>query len=166
MTSPDELTGACGTAHRIPAENYSAVNPAALDGWIITAPLWHPAWHQYLLGVITLDEIPDLPPAIKTAPGMTHELMVLALDPSRGPYDALQVRQGDLALLLPINVSEQFTGTDDQARQLAELATRAVVDGRLNPETSDAPTRIRAEWHAAIAMTLDHFRDPHHGRAN
>lgn len=166
-TTPDELTGPYGTARRIPPANYQATSPATLDGWIITAPIWHPLWSQYMLAVITLAEVPGVRPAHKQRENVTHELMVMTLNPDHGPYDAAQVgEQGSLHYLTPGNVAEQFTATDDQARELAELTARAVVDGRLCPETADAPARIRAAWRRSIHQTIDHFRDPHHGHAN
>lgn len=162
----DELTGPYGTAARIPPASYAEVSPAALEGWIITAPCWHPLWSQYVLSAITLADVPGVPPARKLREGVTHELMVLALSPDHGPYDAAKIgAPGSLRFLTPHNVAEQFTGTDDQARELAALCARAVVDGLLCPETADAPNRIRESWRVAIHQTIDHFRDPNHGRA-
>lgn len=154
-TFPDELTGDLGTARRVP-DGAFADRPAALTLWIITAPAWHPLWSQYSLSVVSLADIPGTPPAIKKFPGATHELLVMALNPDHGPYDAHTVRSDTLHHLTPINIAEQFTTTDTQAQQLATLCVRAVVDGRLNPETADAPERIRASWSQAIEETLDH----------
>lgn len=161
----DELAGSCGTATRIPSANFPD-NQTTLDGWIITAPLWHPLWSQYLLAVITLADLPGIPAAQKDRPDVTHQVIVMTLDPEHGPYDARRVRERDLRLLTPGNIGEQFTATDEQARHLAPLCVRAVVDGHLSPETADAPERIRATWRQTIHQTLDHDRDPHHGRAN
>jgi hypothetical protein len=161
----DTLQGPHGKAVRIPRESYAAAFPANLDTWIITAPIWHPLWSQYNLSVVSLADIPGQQDAIKHTPDATHELLVLALNPDHGPYGC-ETRPNDLEVLLPVNISEQFTTTDDHARELAELCVKAVLDGRLNPETGDAPTRIREEWRAAIAQTIGHDRDPHHGCAN
>lgn len=155
-TDPDELTGPFGTAHRIPRDSYRDTSPAGLDGWIITAPIWHPWWSQYNLGVVSLADIPGLPKPNLQRPGVTHELSVTALDPEHGPYDARNLPADGLPYLTPVNVAEQFTTTDDTARHLALLCARAVVDGRLCPETADAPDRIRGYWHTAIRQTLDH----------
>ncbi|GII88234.1 hypothetical protein Ssi03_62240 [Sphaerisporangium siamense] len=166
MSELTEVTGPYGTANRVPRANYEQDSPAALDSWIITAPLWHPLWSQYRLLVITLAEVPGVPSATKHRPDVTHELMVLTLDPGHGPVQADQVRKGSLRYLTPGNVDEQFTTTDDKAVKLAELCVRAVVDGGLCPEAANAPDRIRAAWRQAIHQTLAHDRDPHHGRAN
>lgn len=163
---PDELTGAFGTAHRIPRDSYRDSHPAGLDAWIITAPHWHPVWSQYNLGVVSLADIPGAPPAKLQRPGVTHELSVVALNPEHGPYDALVLPAGGLTFLTPVNIAEQFTATDEQARRLAFLCARAVVDGVLCPETGDAPERIRAAWRSSVHQTLDHDHDPHHGHLN
>lgn len=156
---PDTLTGPYGTAHRIPRANYETSTPAALDGWIITAACWHPLWSQYLLSVVTLADVEGAPPADKRTPDVTHELTVLTLNPDYGPFNAATYTADSLRYLTPVNIAEQFTTTDDQARDLAGLAARACVDGVLIPETSDAPDRIRALWHTSITRTLNH---PHH----
>ncbi|MFF3891356.1 hypothetical protein [Streptomyces sp. NPDC001914] len=169
MTDLDitEASGPCGTAVRVPAETH-ADNPAVLDQWIITAPCWHPVWTQYLLGLISLADLPDTPPAHLQRPGMSHELVVFALNPEHGPYDAAAFTSQHAAecVLTPVNVVEQFTSTDTQARNLTALCAKACTDGILTPETGDAPDRIRATWRSAIRQTLDHDVDPHHGRAN
>lgn len=167
MSVPDKIEGPYGTGARVPrTNNTGAAAPATLDCWIITAPGWHPLWSQYALVAITLADMPGVPPAVKRAPGVTHELMVMTLNPDHGPYEAEQVREGSLHFLGPGNVAEQFTATDAQAIDLARLAAEAVVNGRLNPETADAPERIRETWRLAVHQTLDHDRDPHHGQAN
>lgn len=161
MTTPNPLTGTHGTAHRVPPAHYRADSPAGLDSWVITAPCWHPLWSQYSLSVITLADLPGVPPARKQDPSATHELLVVALNPDHGPYDAktITLTAGGLFFLRPVNIAAQFTATDDQARDLAGLCARAVVDGLLNPETGDAPERIRAAWRWTIRRTLEH---PHH----
>lgn len=163
----DVATGPYGTARRIPPANYRDSKPAGIDGWIITAPHAHPLWSQYALAVVSLAEIPGQPDAHRHYPEATHELHVLALNPEHGPYDAARIGPpGTIHYLTPVNIAEQITATDDQARRLAELCARAVVDGVLTPETGDAPDRIRAAWRSSIHQTLNHDRDPHHGHAN
>ncbi|MGW3410283.1 hypothetical protein [Streptomyces sp. NPDC000888] len=163
----DQVTGKYGTATRVPAETH-ADNPATLDHWILTAPDWHPIWDQYVLGLISLADLPDTPPPFKQRPGVTHELVVFALNPEHGPHEAATFNSRRLAeaVLTPVNVVEQFTCTDDQARHLTRLCATACVNGVLTPETGDAPDRIRAAWRHSIHQTLNHLLDPHHGRAN
>lgn len=164
-TEPDELTGAYGSAVRIPHASYPEAL-ATLDAWIITAPVWHPLWSQYLLSLVTLADVPGMPSAEKESPDVTHQVIVMTLNPEHGPYDARHLVGDDLRFLTPGNIGQQFTATEDQARRLAALCVRAVVDGVLIPETADAPDRIRSAWRRSIAQTLDHDRDPHHGHQN
>lgn len=46
--------------------------------------------------------------------------------------------------------------------ELAWLCGRGVVYGLLNPETADAPERIREAWLAACVRTLAHMRGEEH----
>lgn len=166
-TSPDAnlLVGTHGIARRLP-DTYRDSHPASLDTWILSGPRWHPVWFQYTLGVVSLADHPELPPAKRQRPDATHELSLFALNPEAGPYDARHLPDEPLQFLTPVNIVEQFTTTDDRARELAFLCARAVVDGRLWPETGDAPDHVRATWRNSIHQTLAHDHDPHHGRLN
>ena len=55
-----------------------------------------------------------------------------------------------------------MTDTIPDARYTAQLAAQAVVDGVLNPETADAPSRIRENWLASVTKTLAHMRGEVH----
>lgn len=136
-----------------------AANPAALVCWIITAPMYHPAWSQYALSVVTLNNVPGLPPAHLKFPGATHELLVLAIDPTRGPVTATQ---DQIVYLQPVNISMQFEATDDEMRDLASLLVQAVVHGLLDPETSNGPETIREYWLTSAVKTLAHLRGEEH----
>ncbi|MDH2425757.1 hypothetical protein [Sphaerisporangium sp. TRM90804] len=84
-----EIIGPHGRAHRVARANYRSAH-AELDGWIITAPTWHPLWSQYTLNVMTLADMPGVPAATRQRPGVTHELLVAALDPVlRDPQGAV-----------------------------------------------------------------------------
>jgi len=157
--------GPHGDAHHIPATHYQD-HPAILAAWLITAPVWHPLWSQYMLAVITLADTPGVPPAVKDHPDNTHELAVLAMNPDRGPYTIDSFAAKTVGYLTPGNIAERFTATDEQAVQLAEMCVWGALEGLLPLETADAPERIRAAWRQSIHRTLDHARDPHHGTQN
>lgn len=164
MTDPTpaeatEWTGIYGTAAHIPADAYTD-SPATIDFWIITGPHWSPAWTQYMVGLVTLADVDGIDPARLQRPGVTHELLVVALNPDHGPYNADTVRANQIHTLRPVNLCEQFTATDDQARNLTSLCVKACVDGVLSPEPGDGSGIIRDFWHYAIEQTLEH---PHHG---
>lgn len=118
MTEPDEQAGPYGSAVRIPHASYPEAQ-TTLDAWIITAPVWHPVWSQYLLSLVTLADVPGVEPAQKESPEVTHQVIVMTLNPEHGPYDARHLTGDDLRYLTPGNIGQQFTATDDQARSLA-----------------------------------------------
>lgn len=182
MTEPTEPTidvnapiqGPYGHAEPVP--HPSPDDPALTDRsraalrhsvctYLVTSPGWHPLWSQYVLSVITLDDDDQLPPPHRKFDGATHELIVFAINPDKR-LTAADVtghsRTGDLPFLTPINIAEQFECTSEEIHAVAWLCCRAVVHGRLNPETADAPTLIRGAWLTACTKTLAHLRGEAH----
>lgn len=160
--SVDDLT--------LPAKTRAALS-CTLGTWLITAPGYHPAWSQYLLSVCRLDEHPDLPPPHIKFLGATHELMLFALEPGKGPGPGgtqtvtsahAHCRTGTAPMLTPINICEQYQATDDEMNALAWLAARAICNGCLIPETGDAPALIREHWLGVTTRTLAHLRGEAH----
>lgn len=144
--------GAGGLVEKFPDEAL-ADSPTGLAAWIATAPGLHPHWSQYLLSVVSLADALGLEPPKLQRPGMTHELTVFVLNPDWGPYEPVRFR--GIRVLEPVNVVEQFAGTDEEAVHLLDLCARAVADGVLNPETT-ASDRLKLVWRDAIATTMDH----------
>lgn len=168
-----DIVGPYGTVQHVPMPKTGDLLPVSraaitctLGTWLITAPIFHPAWSQYVLSLIRLDEHPDLPPPVLKFPGASHELLLLAVNPAPGEQTPETVRDhcrdGSLPFLQPVNIAEQFTGTDDEMRAVAWLAARGVVNGVLHPETADAPSIVRAHWLAACTKTLAHLRGEDH----
>jgi len=161
-------TGPYGTAEQVSPEFLRRENKATLSWFVVTAPMWHPAWDQYEVALITLADIDGFPAAHKYGPEMTHEVMVYALNPDGGRMTAQRLEDGESPRhLLPVNVVQQFTARDDDlAREVCWLCVNAILQGNLCPETADNPPLIRAQWEHSIAMTIDHAKDPNHGRSN
>jgi hypothetical protein len=168
---PAPYAGRYGTAEPIPYDPAAPGCTETVAYWLLTAGIYHPLWHQYALAVVRLRDAPGYPPPVLRYPDATHELLVMALDPT-SPDDPAnpgarvtytpQALEGLAApYLQPINIAEQFTATEDEAAQVAQAAARAVVDGHINPETGDAPTYTRAGWHAAVEQCLAHLRGEH-----
>lgn len=136
--------------------------------WLLTAPQAHPLWSQYVLCCVRLrDGVAGFPPPRRQFDGATHELLVVALDPSRGPFDeaamAAYAEAGDgLPYLTPVNIAEQFEATDAEMARLTALAARGVTTGQLWPETADAPELVRAGWLSSLVKTLAHIRGEVH----
>lgn len=132
---------------------------ATLAAWLIHAPGQSPAWSDYQVSVIHLRDIPGVPNARIGRAGATHEMVICALDPTYRP----NARDHESRVpLLPMNAEIQFTGTDEQAISLAELAARAICNGALPAE---APTRGQGQqiWRAAIDTSLEHMNTPQEG---
>jgi len=159
-----EHSGIYGTAVKMDVPDIPEMAETVCH-WLITAPAYHPAWSQYLLVVVRLRDLPGWPEPYLQFPGATHELIVITLDPDHGPYTAdlpQKYATGGLPHLTPINVAEQIEGTDAEAEELASLGAWAIVTGRLEPESSNGPERIRAGWKASMVKTLAHIRGEEH----
>ena len=164
-------TGVRGTAHHLD------INPD-LDGasttvswWLLTGD-WHPIWPQFILGVVHLRPVEGQPEAKLHFPGATHELLVVALNRGDGArpvcHSVETLVAGGLravgGYLRPVDVVHQFTATDDEMRELADLAAHSCVDGVLNPSTDDAREFFREQWLTACVRTLAHMRGEEHAR--
>lgn len=139
----------------------------AVDVWLLTAPDAHPLWSQFALSCVRLVEAPGWPPPILLFPGATHELLVVALNPDDGPFDRAtlteRARLGvPMPYLLPVNIVEQFTATDEEMRKPCWSAASGVALGALPPETADAPEQIREHWLGHLVRALAHIRGEQH----
>jgi hypothetical protein len=161
-----KIEGSHGTAERIPLPDVPQAAETVCT-WLLTAPHACPLWSQYLLAVVRLrDGVPGFRPPARQFDGATHELVILALDPERGPFAVADMerfqRSGAVPFLTPANIAHQIEGTDEEAAWLAEMAAAAVVNGWLTPETWDAPEEIRMDWKASLVKTLAHRRGEVH----
>jgi len=156
-------TGPYGTAVRIELPDKPEAAQTT-DYWLITAPAYHPLWNQYVLGCVRLDHVPGFPAPYIAFPGATHEIHVVALDPSAGIRKPSNILDGPLPFLLPINIAHQFEATNDEMREACWFAAWGVTAGHLNPETADAPKLIREQWLGSLTKTLAHMRGEAHAR--
>lgn len=167
-SSPDFTqppTGPHGTAEQLPRDIPG--HDASIGCWIVTAGWAHPAWDQYAVSVVTLDDLPGQLPAVLHRPGATYELIVTALDPEAGTCTAESVLAAwYIPFLSPANVTVQFTARDaDHAFELGWFVTEAIVNAVLRPEP-DGLMVTREAWARSIARGLNHGKDPHHGALN
>ena len=95
----------------------------------------------------------------KEYPDVSHELILIALDPSRGlnPLDI-----SSWAHLTPINFFIQLElPSDEKAMELLGLAARGVVDGLL---WAEPPLSGQQEpWRTSMLQTSAHMRGEEHG---
>jgi hypothetical protein len=130
-----------------------------VDGFIVRVPGAHVLWDHWMVSLIHLRPIAGVKPAHLSESDVTHEFMIVALDPDQ-PLPALDVDATFTPKWLrPIDVMEQFAAADDAvAAQILEDAVRAMVDGVASPDQD-----WRAWWKRAIADTAQHYADGTHG---
>lgn len=126
--------------------------------WLLTCPGWSPVWTQYVLAVIHLRPIEGVPPAHMDRSDASHEVMLVALDPTLGTVSADSYLTVSPPFLTPINVRHQVTGiTDEDARRLAGIVAAAVVHGLLVPEP-EGILGARERWALTLDSTVEHYR--------
>lgn len=169
MTELRTIEGAWGRAEELLIVD-SPAYAATVQHWLITAPHFHPAWSQYSMAVVRLEDLPGFPPAVKQTEDMTHELTVVALNPEHGMQTRSTMgRYADesspffkqLPFLLPVNIAAQVQATDKQAADLLPFIAKAVVVGGVTPETSDAPEIVRLYWQDMLDQGIAHMRGEH-----
>ena len=159
--------GPYGSAVQLPINPDLQGAETTLDWWLLTGP-WHPLWSQFVLSVVRLRPVKGWPPAALHFEGATHELMVIALNPGEPPrvHSAEVLARGGCAAvggyLQPVDVNHQFTATDSEMRDLADLSAKACVNGWLTPSTDDARSILRERWLASCVRTLAHMRGEAH----
>lgn len=128
-----------------------AEQEASLTQWLIKGP-FHPAWEYWVLGVISLEDIPGAPPAKKKYPEAEYEFMIVSIDPDCYPPDP-DVAEG-LKFLHPIDLVYHFDGvTEGQAMEIASLAVQAICDGRISPDQD-----FRSAWERTLDATVQKYK--------
>lgn len=134
------------TAQRIPTEKIPRPD-VALAVWFIEAvPMQHPFWWNYIFSLVSLADKPGFPPAIKTFAQATHEMHLVALDPSLKPVaDNLKTWQH----LYPINYARQIAVPNDEAAvEIAQQVVIGFMEGHALLEISDVMggRRLNDTW--------------------
>lgn len=137
-----------GKAWRLDLRIVRANNPprkedAAVDVWLVEAPWAHPAWHSYLITLIHLRPIEGTPPPVLLREFVSHEILVLALEP-QGDRDRLLVEGTGqhCRVLSPQNYAGQFTEIEDALAQArVRYAVEQICTGNLSPDSD-----FRAQW--------------------
>lgn len=162
MTARDEMTGPCGTATRV--QFAPSLPPhSGVATWWVHAPGQSAGWQNFALHVIHLRDLPGVPAAHVRVGGATHEVMVLAVDPT-APCDPTD--PSTWRYLFPQNVAEQVHLHDDaEAEVLGELCAKAIVDGHL---WAEPPLSGQVEpWRSSMILTTAHLRgEPHAGQVD
>jgi hypothetical protein len=126
-----DMQGVAGWAFRVellPPDDRTVDSIACLGRWNLTLPGQSILWDRYMLAVVHLRDFPCMQPAIKEAPGMTHEIMVFAIDPK---YPEVDFEDGGAGVLEPVNHVCQFVAaSDSRAVAAAEFMVYRLVNGQ------------------------------------
>lgn len=108
---------------------------ATLGAWLIDAPGPHAFWRCWRVGLIHLRDIPGVRPAALQRPGMTHEVISEAIDPSTAPSP----ETAKLATMRPIDFAVQFKApNDDIARRTFKLPCARSLQATCTPTQTTA----------------------------
>lgn len=153
MREPD-FEGSGGRAWRIhirPEDRKEKAQDASLAGWHMHCPHAHPLWSWYMVTLIHLRDIPGTPPPTKRSPEMSHEVVVMSLNPDHPLQNPGDI-QHPLYYLEPFDHVIQFSGTtDEQAIKVIEIYVRACIDGFVSPDQD-----YRQVWRDMMRGTIEH----------
>jgi hypothetical protein len=172
------LEGPLGWARYVPTPPDHPNADTTVTSWFMHLPNQGLGWDKYVLYVISLQDVPGRPPAVKRYPQAEFELVVAALAPNFHPVpeDPQTWR-----FLDPVNFVDQFHGVSrEQAGRVAEACAAACVAGRLLAETQmlfepadGGPPKMMVikhlhdMWKLAVAKGVEHERTGGlHGRVN
>lgn len=129
---------------------------ACVGHWLINIPGAHPFWEHWLVIVISLKDIPGVPPAKKRYPEAEYEFLIASINPEECPVP--DPDKMSFPLLEPIDVIEQFHGVSERdALRVGQGAIQAIMNGRMSPDQD-----FRAMWHGLIQNTVEHFKEGRH----
>ena len=155
--APDKIGAGEWRAWSIQASPSTPDQAATVSAWLLYCPGAHVVWSYWMLGVIHLRPIDGVRPPVILRDGASHELMIVALDPTYAPPDPVGWG-GPIHYLTPVDVVEQFRVRDDaQARRLANSAVRALMSGTVSPDQD-----WRTWWQKSVAATAAHFLHGEH----
>ena len=122
------------------AENNEAGKPYSVT-WVFRCTWAHPFWHDYMLVLADLTTDTGEPPVLHKE-GVTHEMMLFALDPDKPIDFGLDVKDMKLTPLMPPNHGYQFYApTNTEARGRVQGHVDQIEAGVLSPDTD-----FRSVW--------------------
>lgn len=156
--------GRAGRAWRIDhPDEVRRANPAGVGTWLVHAPGSHPQWPWKLALCVSLAELPGVDAPKLARPGMTHEFLLLAVNPEamKNPLDHIEELAGGTPVphLTPFETVHQVALRHDvDARRVLDSIVRAFVDGLLVPDQDH-----RAAINATLDATAACYRAGKHG---
>ena len=157
-TAPDVI-GSVAEAWKVPAELLADPTPACVAAWLIHAPGQSPAWEWYVLSAVHLRGTPGLPPPVLHRPGVTHELVLFALEAEPASLAA----DTSWRPLHPPNMVEQITAPTDEG--VADLAARLATAVTVGDLPAEPPLAGQLEpWRSTVQDSAAHLRGEHDHR--
>lgn len=127
--------------------------------WWVDAPWAHPVWQSYCIFLADLYRPSAIGPkeATKYAEGVTHEVIVYALDPDDTNYRVWPEGEGKMPrVLTPTNYIYQFYAVSDEAAKVRiETLVQNIANGQVNPDTDARP-----QWEQLFADGVNTTGDP------
>jgi len=108
---------------------------ATVEVWVVEAPWAHPCWRSYAISLVHLRPLPGFSPPLLYQRGVTHELLVWALNPD---HPRLPTIDGSARFyrLEPRNFGAQIIEpSDEAARARVRSAVEEICSGTLSPDT-------------------------------
>lgn len=128
--------------------------PTGLRTWFINGP-FHPFWSWWIVSVISLKDVPGVPPANKQYPEAEYEYTCYSLDgvPNIDELDKGNLKKrGFKSILQPADVQFHFHNvTDEQAIEICDAAVSHIVAGQ------SCDSDYRQYWKAMLARTVEHY---------
>lgn len=142
-------------------EDFKVVDQkATVAVWFIHAPSQSIAWDRYLLSIYHLRPIEGGTPVKKEYDALTHEIVLVALNPDKNPQPN---DPESWAHLVPMNLVMQLElPHDEAASDLLERSAKAICGGLL---WAEPPMSGMVEpWRTSMLQTSAHYRnEPHAG---
>lgn len=125
-------------------------------GWIVHCPKSHPFWDHYILSVIHLRPIPNVPEPKRVREGTTHEISFVALNPEHPlPTSLLVDSTFQIRFLTPVDLIHQFDVADDViAAEILDTCVSAMLFDGLMPDQD-----FRHTWHQLIDAIAQRYKD-------
>lgn len=130
-----DLSGPCGTAFQIDlppgVERVSGDSVACLSRWNVTIPNQTPLTNRFVVGCITLADLPGVTPAVRLGgrENATHEVVVYAVPPD---FPEKNWQEGGIQVMVPVNYVAQFAAVDDaHAIRVCDAAVQMFLDGMM-----------------------------------
>jgi hypothetical protein len=134
----------------------TAAASACLGHWLLNVPGAHPFWENWHVMVISLADIPGVPPAHKKYPTAEYEFLIASINPEDCPSPSPD--ETSYPLLSPVDVAEQFDGVSEHdAVRVGFGAVRTILNGHMSPDSD-----FRRLWHQLIQNTVAHFKAGQH----